>query len=205
MSKSDEMILVVPTELFKRIGYFQGFHADAQPYRRLLSPENLRFMRRGDMEKDPSYKQLIPYILLLWTDPQTGAPWLFTYTRGTGMGEARLHAKMSVGVGGHINNTDMVAGGCDPYWEGLLRELHEEVRLDPAIILSERCAGLINDDDTEVGTVHLGVVHIFELARPEVVSNEPDLLQSGFRPVEELKKTPDAFESWSRISIEALF
>ena len=89
--------------------------------------------------------------------------------------------------------------------EGLLRELHEEVRLDPAIILSERCAGLINDDESEVGKVHLGVVHVIDVAEPRVFPNEKDVLETGFFPVAELLKDLDGYETWSSLTLEALW
>ena len=211
MSKDDEMILVTPTALFREIGYFQGFCTDAEKYRTaLLDPENVSFRRRGAMEHDPSFKQLIPYMLFCWTNPATGALSVFAYTRGKGMGEERLHAKTSVGVGGHINNLDMAhsletGAKRDFYREGLQRELHEEIVIERANILRESCAGLINDDTNDVGTVHLGIVHRFDLAEPILTPNEPDLIESGFRTLDELFSGRYNFESWSEISLKALF
>ena len=211
MSKDDEMILVVPTALFRQVGYFQGFCADAAKYREtLLAPLNVQFRRRGDMERDPSFKQLIPYMLFCWENPESRELSVFAYTRGAGMGEERLHAKTSVGVGGHINNIDMAhsmesGAARDFYREGLHRELHEEVVLDPANILSERCVGLINDDTNDVGTVHLGIVHRIDLSAPVLTPNEPDLIESGFRPISELLAGGVNFETWSQISLNALF
>lgn len=211
MSKDDEMILVVPTALFREVGYFQGFCADAEKYRSvLLAPENVSFRRRGDMEHDPSFKQLIPYMLFCWNNPVGGELSVFAYTRGSGMGEERLHAKTSVGVGGHINNIDMahsleLGAKRDFYREGLQRELNEEIVVNPAMILSESCVGLINDDTNDVGTVHLGIVHRFDLAEPLLSPNEPDLIESGFRTLSELFSGRYRFESWSEISLNALF
>lgn len=211
MSKDDEMILVVPTALFKEVGYFQGFCTDAEKYRSaLLAPKNVSFRRRGDMEHDPSFKQLIPYMLFCWENPADKTISVFAYTRGRGMGEERLHAKTSVGVGGHINNIDMAhsheAGAVrDFYREGLLRELNEEIVIDPKNILRETCVGLINDDTNDVGTVHLGIVHRFDLAQPVLAPNEPDLIESGFRTLDELFGGKYTFESWSEISLKALF
>ncbi|MBR5415053.1 MAG: phosphoesterase [Thermoguttaceae bacterium] len=206
-AKDDEMILVVPTELFRSIGYFQGFCSEPGRYAPLLSPANLSFRRRGDMESNPAFKQLIPYMLFTHTAAD-GRVSVFGYVRGKGMGEARLHNLMSVGVGGHINDTDLARAahrddGRDIYREGLLRELREEVAVGSPYV--ESCVGLINDDRNEVGRVHLGVVHRFELESPRVTPNEPDLIESGFYEVNGLLESGRAFETWSSITLRALF
>ena len=198
----EEHVLVVPTELFRSLGYFQGFCRDAEPYRKtLLAPENVQFRPRSEVEVDPGFKQLIPYMIFSHTG-EDGTVRLFQYVRGKGMGESRLHSKRSIGVGGHISSDDL-GNAADVYREGLLRELQEEVVLDSEFI--EACVGLINDDQTEVGTVHLGIVHRFELVEPRVTSNEPDLIESGFVPVEDMLRDLSGFETWSAIAIEALF
>ncbi|MDO5580960.1 MAG: phosphoesterase [Planctomycetia bacterium] len=205
----EERILVVPADDFHRLGYFQGFCRDIKKYTEdLLSPKCVRFCRRGDAENDPSLKQLIPYMIFSWKDPQ-GKLFLFAYTRGKGMGEARLHQKMSIGVGGHLNDQDhhdsaQSASFRDLYREGMMREFHEEVRVGSQY--TEECVGLINDDSNEVGKVHLGIVHRFEMKEAKLDPNEPDLLQSGFYSVEELLALPEErFESWSWITLNALF
>jgi predicted NUDIX family phosphoesterase len=163
-----EQVLVVPTPVFHALGHFQGFCKDTERYlEELLSPENTRYLPRWRAEEDPSYKQLIPYVLLQHTD-LAGRRLLFQYTRGTGQGEGRLHSKRSVGIGGHISESDISDQAIHPYHDGLQRELNEEVAIHCAY--HQRCVGLINDDETEVGRVHLGVVHLFELERPLVES-----------------------------------
>jgi predicted NUDIX family phosphoesterase len=89
------------------------------------------------------------------------------------------------------------------YREGLRRELAEEVVLQTS--WTEKCVGLINDDETEVGRVHLGVIHIFEVDRPEVYPSEPDLWEGSFRPVKELFAELPTFETWSQICLLALY
>ncbi len=199
-----EHVLVVPTALFHRLGYFQGFSSDVDRYlEELLSPEHTTYRPRGAAETDPNFKQLIPYVLFRHVD-EAGRTSVFQYRRGKGQGEGRLHSKRSVGVGGHISRDDVrTAGDIRPYDEGLRRELSEEVIVETP--LTERCVGLINDDLTEVGKVHLGVVHVFTVQRPAVQPRERDILEAGFRPVEELLAELDDFESWSQISLKALF
>ncbi|GHT34158.1 phosphoesterase [Planctomycetales bacterium] len=200
----EEHVLTVPTELFNKIGYFQGFCGDVNRYiGSLLAPKNVLFRPRSITETDPNFKQLIPYMLFSYRD-ENGILQLFHYVRGSGMGESRLHSKRSVGVGGHVSSVDLeTAAEHDFYREGMKRELQEEVVLDS--LYRESCVGLINDDSSEVGKVHLGIVHLFELDKPNVRSNEPDLLESGFVPLEELQKDLSNFESWSSICIEALW
>jgi predicted NUDIX family phosphoesterase len=196
-----EQVLVVPTQLLHTLGYFQGFLPGVAGYLdRLLSPQYTSYRSRADMEADPQFKQLIPYVIFCHTGA-AGAVRVFRYTRGTGQGEQRLHRKQSVGIGGHISSDD--AGGSQPYAEGMRRELDEEVSINTSY--TDRCVGLINDDETDVGKVHLGVVHVFDVASPDVAPREKDIVDAGFRPIEELLADLDGFESWSRICLQALF
>lgn len=199
-----ERVLVVPTSQFHALGHFQGFSSELDRYLpALLEGDQLSYRPRGEMEQDPSFKQLIPYVLLRWHDVD-GAPLLFQYTRGGGQGERRLHAKRSVGIGGHISLEDAAAGASHAvYREGMLRELTEEI--DLSADYREQCVGLINDDETPVGQVHLGVVHLFDLAEPRVAAREADILDAGFRPVAQLLDELDQFETWSQIVLRALF
>ncbi len=200
---SAERVLVVPTSLFHGLGYFQGFSRDVDRYLgQLLSPEHTSYRPRHEVEGDPGFKQLIPYIILRH-QPAGGPPTVFQYTRGTGMGEGRLHKKRSVGIGGHISTIDAAANGGQPYEEGMRRELEEEVYIDSPY--TPRCVGLINDDQTEVGQVHLGVVHLFDLQQPAVRPREDDLIECEFRPVEQILADLDGFETWSQICMQALF
>jgi predicted NUDIX family phosphoesterase len=212
-----ERVLVVPTTLFQELGYFQGFSTEVARYLpRLLEGDQIEYLPRGRMEEDPNFKQLIPYVLFRWTDDK-GTIHVFQYQRGGGMGEARLHAKFSVGVGGHISSDDVEtsntarnggAGNDSPhahhiYRSGMQRELAEEVAIDTAY--DETVVGLINDDETPVGRVHLGVVHLCDVAEPRVTPREADVLNAGFEPVNDILARLDQFETWSQIAIRALF
>jgi predicted NUDIX family phosphoesterase len=200
-SVDHEHVLVVPTPLFHRLGHFQGFTPDVERYRaELLNPAHGSYRPRAAMERDPSFKQLIPYVVFQHRDAH-GRRLLFHYTRGRGQGESRLHLKRSIGVGGHISIDDS-QGRAAAYEEGMRRELAEEVEIGAPY--RERCIGLINDDQTEVGRVHLGVVHVFDLEAPAVFPREDDLAEAGFAPLETLLEDFDAFESWSQICLRAL-
>jgi predicted NUDIX family phosphoesterase len=203
-SEATERVLVVPTSLFRELGYFQDFSTDVARYLpRLLVGDHLAYLPRGQMEDDPSFKQLIPYVLFRWSDA-AGVVHLFEYLRGGGSGERRLRAKRSVGVGGHISTLDAAAGHMEHvYREGMHRELKEEVIIETAY--DERIVGLINDDLTPVGQVHLGVVHLCDVSVPLVRAREADVLEAGFRPVSEILPRLDEFETWSQIAVRALF
>ena len=201
-----EQVLVVPTEEFRRLGYFQGFSSEVDRYfSSLLQSDYLSYRPRGDMEADPGFKQLIPYVVFRHTGD--GQVRLFQYRRGKGQGEARLRAKKSVGVGGHISVIDADAAaatsGTGVYEEGLRRELNEEVEIQTPY--SAQCVGLINDDQTEVGMVHLGIVHLFDVEQPSVQPREADILDAGFHSVDQIQSELDDFESWSQIVVRSLF
>src|SRR5271170_7153842 len=158
MAKSDELVLVIPTKVLHDAGLFQGLNRDVEHYLpRLLDPRHFTFLPRSRAEDDPSFKQLIPYVVM-----KHGGQ-VFHYKRGQGAGEKRLRALRSIGIGGHINPIDHATGE-HPYRQGMLRELAEEVIL--ATAYHETCLGFINDDSTPVGQVHLGIVHLFELEEP---------------------------------------
>ncbi|MFO7901204.1 MAG: phosphoesterase [Pirellulaceae bacterium] len=196
-----EHVLVVPTQLLHQLGYFQGFSPRVQTYiDALLDPENTSYRTRDEMEQDPNFKQLIPYVIFCHR-PDNEELSVFRYTRGTGQGEQRLHRKKSVGIGGHIASHD--GDRAEPYTEGMRRELEEEVAIRTSY--ADRCVGLINDDETDVGRVHLGVVHLFEVKTPDVYPRETEIMDAGFQPVSTLLARLDGFESWSRICLEALF
>ena len=194
-----EQVMVVPTALFHECGHFQGFCPDTEKYLTvLLDPLHTEYRPRGEMETDPSFKQLIPYCIFRHTAAD-GTVSVYQYTRGKGQGESRLHSKRSIGIGGHISTLD--TGNDSPYQQGMQRELEEEVRIETEF--SQACIGLINDDETEVGKVHLGVVHIFDVQTQNVKANEDDIIEDGFVPVSELEANLDRFETWSKICIES--
>lgn len=193
---TDERVLVIPTSHFREVGYFHGFRSADEAYRtNLLDPAMFSFRPRSLVENDPSFKQLIPYVVLRCSKD------VFQYRRGSSGTEARLRALRSIGIGGHISEADALGG--DPYMVGMKRELEEEVEIRSTY--RERLAGFINDDSTLVGSVHLGVVHVFDLEVPEANSREDALADAGFATLERLVSERDQFETWSQFAFEALF
>jgi predicted NUDIX family phosphoesterase len=149
----------------------------------------------GTFDIPAAYKQLIPYVVLKWRDE------LFHYTRGKRTTEARLQTLRSIGVGGHIEARDSNLYE-NAYREAMFREVNEEVDLQSSY--TERCIGLINDDSTPVGQVHLGIVHVFELDQPSVRRREQALVRSGFAPLRQLRTERNEFERWSQFVLDVL-
>ncbi|MEO6054456.1 MAG: hypothetical protein ABIP97_10615 [Chthoniobacterales bacterium] len=195
----DEMVLVVPRSLFDKLGAFQGINLEVSRYLpSLLSKENNSFLARGSAENDPSFKQLIPYAVLVHEGK------ILHYVRGGKGGEKRLMSKGSIGIGGHINDTDehLDSMSEDTYKRAVERELNEELKMNSPF--TDRMVALINDDETEVGKVHLGVVHIFQLERADVQSGESAITQLEFLTIEQLQERSDSLETWSQILLKAL-
>lgn len=196
MDKSTEEVLVIPTQVLHEAGLFQGFSPLVDHYLpRVLDRRHFRFLRRAQAEDDPSFKQIIPYVILKWRDQ------VFNYVRGKRASETRLQALRSVGVGGHINPGDSSLFD-DAYRTAMLRELAEEVHIDCSY--EDRCLGLINDDSTPVGQVHLGIVHLFELAEPKVQRREQGLTRAGFDTIAELRQAREQFETWSQVVLDVV-
>jgi predicted NUDIX family phosphoesterase len=196
---SEEQILVIRRSLLDELGAFQGICTDVKRYMdRFFEVGNNFFTARPPAEKDPSLKQLIPYVLLVHGET------VFHYVRGKKSGEQRLVAKGSVGIGGHINPEDAGEAGFDAaaYRKAVERELDEEIHLESAF--TEEVVGLINDDSSEVGQVHLGVVHLFRLDAPAVRQREAIITEAGFRQIAELNARADALETWSQLCVAAL-
>jgi predicted NUDIX family phosphoesterase len=195
-----EEILVISRQLFDELGAFQGIKTDVDGYlEAILDPANNFFMDRGKAEDDPSFKQIIPYALF-----QHNGKYLH-YTRGKSGGESRLHAQGSVGVGGHINPVDERADplGKATYLAGVEREIDEELNITGGH--QNRIVGLLNDDSNDVGKVHLGVVHIFDLESEEVTSAEDALANLAVQSSDDLTgKLHGSLETWSRFCVDEL-
>jgi predicted NUDIX family phosphoesterase len=195
----EEMILVVRRSLFDALGSFQGLNFDVERYLpAFLARENNFFMPRSAAETDPSFKQIIPYVLL------THQGRILHYVRGKMAGEQRLVAKGSLGIGGHMNDSDegLFAMDRDAYNISVQREVGEELQLNSAY--TNRTVALLNDDSTEVGRVHVGVVHVFELETDDVRKGEAMITELQFLDRPALAARRDAMETWSQICFDHL-
>jgi predicted NUDIX family phosphoesterase len=193
---TDEDVLVVPTAAaLEELGGGSAWHgilptgetALADLIRRLGA-----FRPRSSMEEDPSWKQVIPYPIL-----RDGKRW-FLMRRTRAGGDARLHDRYSIGVGGHVNPAD---GGLDgDLSNALRREWTEELDVD--FVPAFRFIGLLNDDTTPVGAVHLGLVFEGDAAGRPVTIRETDKLTGRFAETHEVAAVAESLETWSRLAFD---
>jgi len=205
-----EQVLVVERKTIDNIGAFQGFTHEVDRYFTIF--ENAFFMDRSKAEKDPSHKQIIPYVIFEYNGKY------LSYIRGKEGGEARLVGGRSIGIGGHINPVDASPSPFihndiydtayeatfyrKAYSEAVEREVNEEVSVKSAY--TDKIIALINDDSNEVGSVHLGIVHLRKLQLPEIVSNESMISDLTFMSRAELIKNRNTLETWSSLCVDVL-
>jgi predicted NUDIX family phosphoesterase len=194
---TEERVLCFRRDLLEQLGVFQGLNLEVDKYLPVVtSSSRLVYLNRSEAEHDKRYKQLIPYVLLLCGDR------ILRYRRGKGGQETRLHGLYSVGIGGHISDQDDGLFSKDiGYQEGMRRELMEEVAVQE---VNARPVAVINDDSTEVGLVHFGVVHVMRVADESVAGRRSGILGPEFIPIAEATKNTSVYESWSRFCLENL-
>ena len=203
MSKMDEQIIVVPRKaLFENETFtFQGTMSDKAVVDRLTDniSKNFGIMRRGDAEENKTFKQPIPYAVI-----RRGKE-LFMYERLEGGGEAKLHGKLSLGAGGHMNFEPDAHDFNDVIKLNLARELEEELNISHEV--TPQAIGLINDDLDDVGKVHIALLVVLDLPADATVEvRETDQLRGSFITLKELNE-PSVFErleNWSQIVVQTL-
>lgn len=187
---SSERVLVVPRRFVPDAGRWHGLRTTGLgPFLDVVAKHG-RYEPRAAMEQDPSFKQIIPYLVL-----RDGERY-FLMRRTRAGGDARLHDRWSIGVGGHLNPGDDGLAG------GLRREWHEELHADFEPTFTP--FALLNDDTTDVGAVHLGVVVLADAAGQAVAVRETDKLTGAFAPAADVAAGADRLETWSRIVFDAL-
>ena len=194
---TEERVLCFERKLFEELGVFQGLSLAIEKYLPVVtSSSNTLYLNRSDAEQDKRYKQLIPYVLIICQGR------ILRYRRGRGGQETRLHGLYSVGIGGHISEEDhgLFSSGLG-YQEGMRRELMEEVAIDD---VKETVVAVINDDSTDVGYVHFGVVHVLAVANENVAGRRSGIVAPEFIPIVEAVKDASGYESWSRFCLEHL-
>jgi predicted NUDIX family phosphoesterase len=191
-----ERVLVLPRDQVPGGCDFTGVRVaggDVLAALRTAVAANGRFMDRPLAEESPAFKQLIPYVVV--RDGER----MFLMDRTDAGGDARLHRRASIGVGGHLNPVD---AGQDPLTDGLRREWAEELVADwePEF----RLVGLLNDDSNSVGSVHLGVVFEVDAGGREVEVREREKLTGRFATPAEVRAAWGRLETWSRLVAEHL-
>jgi predicted NUDIX family phosphoesterase len=194
---TEERVLCFERQILERIGVFQGLNLAIEKYLPVItSPSNTLYLNRSEAEHDKRYKQLIPYVLIVCQGK------VLRYRRGKGGQESRLHGLFSVGVGGHIAEEDngLFSSGLG-YHDGMRRELMEEVAIEE---VNDAAVAVINDDSTDVGYVHFGVVHVMHVADETIAGRRSGIVGPEFISMAEAVKEAAAYESWSRFCLENL-
>jgi predicted NUDIX family phosphoesterase len=185
-----ERVLVVPREAIVPGDGWLGLRRDGVEAALAAVAREGRFVLRSAAEEDPRLKQVIPYLVL-----RDGQRW-FLMRRTKSGGDARLHDRWSIGVGGHLNPGDGDVLG------GLRREWAEELVAD--FVPEFTAVGLLNDDTTAVGAVHVGVVYVADAAGRAVSIRETEKLAGAFAATAEVAAVRDAMETWSRLAFDLL-
>lgn len=180
MSKDDEKVLVVPADIIFKNGRWQGLKKDNLDYYLDLIKNNYQFKRRGDVETDSSWQQIIPYIVFSHDKN------FFIYKYLGGAGEKRLHDTYQIGVAGHINQIDVNGGNV--LEEGMMREWNEEVDYK-GNLLEKKLIGILNDDQSsDVEKVHLGMVYSFVGDSPEITVKETDKIEGEMVELKDIRE-----------------
>ena len=190
MGDAGEQVLVVPREAVVPGDGWLGVRRDGVERALEAVAREGRLVLRSAAEEDPRLKQVIPYLIL-----RDGDRW-FLMRRTKAGGDARLHDLWSIGVGGHLNPGDGDVPG------GLRREWAEELVAD--FVPEFTAVGLLNDDSTPVGAVHLGIVYVADAAGRAVSIRETEKLAGAFAATEEVAAVRDAMETWSRLAFDVL-
>lgn len=185
---TDELVLVIPRASIMGDPGWLGITTDGLGEFEAIVAREGRFEPRPAMEVDRRWKQVIPYLVL-----RDGERY-FLMRRTRAGGDARLHDRYSIGVGGHLNPGDGDLAG------GLRREWREELVADfePDFQL----VGLLNDDSTEVGSVHVGAVYVADAAGRPVAIREADKLTGVFADRAEVARVAPDMETWSALVFE---
>ena len=192
--RMQEEVLCLKRETLQMAGMFQGLSLEVDNYLPLLAnPKNLFFLPRSEADQNFRFKQWIPYVLIL----QAGR--VLRYRRGNKGGESRLRGFYSIGIGGHITRQDWEKDA--GYEAGMIREVREETGL-PAVLTPP--VAVINDDSTQVGKAHFGIVHIMQLPENIIPSAQREISRLEFISVSKASQNLDAYESWSQLCLNHL-
>ena len=196
----EELVFAVPTEelwkliSFKEKGLIKG---NSEILKKIV--QNSLFLRRVELEEDPSYKQLISYAIITNKDS------FYLFRRSSGQTEKRLHNKFSLGVGGHMNPDDSKEMNKQYLTEELIRELNEEVRFGTGCLIEDiEFIGFINDDTIPVGKVHIGLLYNIHVSNKEIFVKETDKMTADWIDRAEFSGYYKGMESWSRIIFDSL-
>ena len=194
----DELVFAFPTDGFwklmtyKKKGLIRG---NSEVLKKIV--QNGLFLRRSELEEDPSFKQIIPYAIISDKDS------FYLFRRTSGQTEKRLHNKFSLGVGGHMNPDHSMEPKEQFIIDELKRELDEEVKLLNGCLIEDiEFIGFINDDTISVGSVHIGLLYNIHVSNKEVYINETDKMTADWIEKSNLAEFYGVMETWTKIAFD---
>ncbi|MGC1391061.1 MAG: hypothetical protein WA816_08470 [Bacteroidales bacterium] len=194
----EELVLVHPTdELWKLLTYKKKglIRGNSEVLKKII--QNGLFLRRGELEEDDSFRQIIPYAIISNKDS------FYLFRRTSGQTEKRLHNKFSLGVGGHMNPDDSMESKEQYLIDELKRELFEEVKLLNGCLIEDiEFIGFINDDTIPVGRVHIGLLYNIHVSNKEVYINETDKMTADWIDKSNLAEFCEGMETWTKITFD---
>jgi predicted NUDIX family phosphoesterase len=205
MNNMEELVFAFPTEeLWKLMTYKKKglIKENSEILKRIV--QNGLFLRRRDLEEDPSFKQIIPYAIISNKEPERRgvrqSQSFYLFRRTSRQTEKRLHNKFSLGVGGHMNPNDSMGLKEIYLIDELKRELYEEVKLLNGCLIEDiEFIGFINDDTISVGSVHVGLLYDIHVSNKEVYVNETDKMTADWIDKSNLAEFYEGMETWTKI------
>ena len=193
-----ELVFAIPTdELWKLLTYIEKglIKENSEVLKRVL--QNGLFRKRSELEEDPSFKQIIPYAIISIKES------FFLFKRTSRQTEKRLHNKFSLGVGGHMNQSNSKEPKEQYLVNELKRELFEEIKLlNGCLIEDVEFIGFINDDTIPVGSVHVGLLYNIHVSNKDVVINETDMMTAEWIAKHDLAEFHEGMETWTKIAFD---
>jgi len=194
----EELVFAFPTdELWKLMTYKKKglIKENSEVLKRIV--QNGLFLRRSELEEDPSFKQIIPYAIISNNES------FYLFRRTSKQTEKRLQNKFSLGVGGHMNPDDSMESKEQYLIDELKRELYEEVKLLNGCLIEDiEFIGFINDDTISVGSVHIGLLYNIHVSNKEVYINETDKMTADWIDKPNLAEFYEGMETWTKITFD---
>jgi predicted NUDIX family phosphoesterase len=194
----EELVFAIPTEvLWKLLSYKEKglITGNCDVLNRIV--QNGLYRKRSELEEDPSFKQIIPYAII------SNKESYYLFTRISRQTERRLHNKLHLGVGGHMNPGSSKDPGEQYLINELKRELFEEVKLLNGCLIEDiEFIGFINDDSISVGSVHIGLLYTIHISNKDVVINETDKMTAFWIDKTDLADYYEEMETWTKIAID---
>jgi len=194
----EELVFAIPTEqLWKLLTYHESglIHGNIDSLNRIV--QKGLFKKRSELEEDPAYKQMIPYAIISHKES------ILLFKRTSGQAEKRLHDKLHIGIGGHMNPGHLMEQNQLYVVDELTRELFEELNF------SEDCSiqridfiGFINDDTIRVGLMHIGLFYMIQVSNKNIVVNETDKMTAEWLDKPDFSQVYNEMETWSRIAFD---